>query len=237
MLVQLPAVMEAGAASSPSPGVELEHVRGPPCAIAPVFVSRGVAASARTLMQCSPACCRPAPLPVSGKRASASYAAGQPVRNVRTPPRRCLKMLSAVGLDAVHVLRDRLRLRQIAFLVVPAVVFLTLGDVVSAALFQDWPVHIRGCGVRVGDPLAGSASASRNDACSPVFLDLLRAAGYAHALAICARARWHCDGYGHNLAAIVLPPMLGINPMRQLGLTSSASLGGWVESDASSADR
>ena len=48
-------------------------------------------------------------------------------------------MSGDVGLDATHLLRDRVNsgLRQIAFFVVPsAVAFLALGDVVAAALFQ-----------------------------------------------------------------------------------------------------
>ena len=107
------------------------------------------------------------------------------------------EMSGAVGLDAMHVLRDRLNtgLRQIAFFVVPsAVVFLTLGDVVSAALFQTGRFTYADA-VFVWGILAGIGyRSSRNDACPPVFLDLLRAARYPHALAICARARGHCDG-------------------------------------------
>ena len=69
------------------------------------------------------------------------------------------EMSGAVGLDALHVLRDRVNtgLRHIAFFVVPsAVVFLSLGDVVAAALFQTGRFTSRDA-VYVWGILAGSS--------------------------------------------------------------------------------
>ena len=84
-------------------------------------------------------------------------------------------MSGAVGLDAIPVLRDRVNtgLRHIAFFVVPsAVAFLTLGDVVAAALFQTGRFTYRDA-VYVWGILAGSSIGLLATAGSSVFLDVL----------------------------------------------------------------
>ncbi len=124
-------------------------------------------------------------------------------------------MSGAVGLDALHVVRDRINsgLRQIAFFVVPsAVAFLTLGDVVAAAMFQTgrftyndavyvWAIL---AGFSVGllattlARLYSSSYYALRDTRTPLRYALVHV-GVATVL-----------GY---FAAIVLPPKLGINPL------------------------
>ena len=141
-------------------------------------------------------------------------------------------MSGAVGLDAMHLIRDRINsgLRQIAFFVVPsAVAFLALGDVVAAALFQtgrftyDDAVYVWAIlgGFSIGllattlARLYSSSYYALRDTRTPLRYALAHV-GVATVL-----------GY---FAAIVLPPRLGINPLwGTAGLTAAASVGGWVE--------
>ena len=141
-------------------------------------------------------------------------------------------MSGAVGLDAMHLLRDRVNtgLRHIAFFVVPsAVAFLTLGDVVAAALFQTGrftyadAVYVWGilAGSSIGllattlARLYSSTYYALRDTRTPLRYALVHV-GIATVL-----------GY---FAAIVLPPMMGIAPVwGTVGLTTAASIGGWVE--------
>ena len=141
-------------------------------------------------------------------------------------------MSGAVGLDAIDVLRDRVNtgLRHIAFFVVPsAVAFLTLGDIVAAALFQTGRFTY-GDAVYVWGILAGSSVGllattlarlysstyyALRDTRTPLRYALVHV-GIATVL-----------GY---FAAIVLPPMVGIDPVwGTVGLTTAASIGGWAE--------
>ena len=129
-------------------------------------------------------------------------------------------------------MRDRVNtgLRHIAFFVVPsAVAFLTLGDVVAAALFQTGRFTYADA-VYVWAILAGSSIGllattlarlysstyyALRDTRTPLRYALVHV-GIATVL-----------GY---VAAIVLPPMLGIAPVwGTVGLTTAASIGGWVE--------
>jgi putative peptidoglycan lipid II flippase len=141
-------------------------------------------------------------------------------------------MSGAVGLEATHLLRDRVNsgLRQIAFFVIPsAVAFLALGDVVAAALFETGRFTYQDA-VYVWGILAGSSIGllattmarlysstyyALRDTRTPLRYALVHV-GIATVL-----------GY---VAAIVLPPMIGIDPVwGTVGLTTAASIGGWVE--------
>ena len=121
-------------------------------------------------------------------------------------------------------------LRHIAFFVVPsAVAFLALGDVVAAALFQtgrfthDDAMYVWGI-------LAGSSSACsrrRWGGCTPPRYYALRDTRTPLRFALVHVGIATALGY---IAAIVLPPMLGIEPLwGTVGLTAAASIGGWVE--------
>jgi putative peptidoglycan lipid II flippase len=141
-------------------------------------------------------------------------------------------MSGAVGLDAMHVVRDRINsgLRQIAFFVVPsAVAFLALGDVIAAAMFQTGrfthndAVFVWGilAGFSIGllattlARLYSSSYYALRDTRTPLRYALVHV-GVATVL-----------GY---VAAVLVPPMLGIDPLwGTAGLTLSASVAGWVE--------
>ena len=230
MLVQMPAVMKL------VPHLRLrleltEHVRTTVRNFVPVFVSRGVV-QISAYVDAVLASLLPTGAVTGLANAQVLYTLPVSLFGMSVSAAALPEMSGAVGLDAMHVLRDRLNtgLRQIAFLVVPsAVVFLTLGDVVSAALFQTGRFTYADA-VFVWGILAGSAIGllattlarlysstyyALRDTRTPLRYALVHV-GIATVL-----------GY---LAAIVLPPMLGIDPMwGTVGLTSAASLGGWVE--------
>jgi putative peptidoglycan lipid II flippase len=141
-------------------------------------------------------------------------------------------MSGDVGLDATHLLRDRVNsgLRQIAFFVVPsAVAFLALGDVVAAALFQTGRFRYEDAlyvwGILAGSSIGllattlgrlySSTYYALRDTRTPLRYALVHV-GVATAL-----------GY---VAAIILPPALGIPPLwGTVGLTMAASIAGWLE--------
>jgi putative peptidoglycan lipid II flippase len=142
------------------------------------------------------------------------------------------EMSGAVGLDAVHVLRDRLNtgLRHIAFFVVPsAVVFLALGDVVAAALFQTGRFTARDA-VYVWVILAGSSVGLLATTLARLYSSTyyaLRDTRTPLRFALVHVAIATLLGY---FAAIVIPPAIGLNPVwGTAGLTTAASIGGWVE--------
>jgi putative peptidoglycan lipid II flippase len=141
-------------------------------------------------------------------------------------------MSGAVGPDATQLIRDKVNgsLRQIAFFVVPsAVVFLLLGDVVAAALFQtgrfrhEDALYVWGilAGSSIGllattlGRLYSSTYYALRDTRTPLRYALVHV-GVATGL-----------GY---VAAIVLPPALGIERRwGTVGLTAAASIAGWIE--------
>jgi len=141
-------------------------------------------------------------------------------------------MSGAASLEALDVVRERVNtgLKQIAFFVVPsAMAFFALGDVVAAALFQTGRFTYRDA-VYVWAILAGSSigllatTLGRLYSSSYYALrDTRTPLRYAMVHVAIATAL----GY---VAAIVVPPRLGIDPMwGTVGLTASASLAGWVE--------
>ena len=103
-------------------------------------------------------------------------------------------MSSAAGDEAevaAH-LRRRLNggLRQIAFFIVPSsMAFLALGDVIAAAVLQSGRFTRARRGLRLGHSGGIDGRAAGVDAGPAVFVDLLRAARYAHAAAVCGGAR------------------------------------------------
>ena len=231
-LVQLPTVLRLRGASSPT-ALLSEPVRRVLANFWPVFIGRGVvqiSAYVDTLL---------ASLLPTGAVAAVSYAQvlytlpvshfGMSVSAAELP-----EMSSAVGDTEARAaaLRDRLRsgLRRIAFFVVPsAVVFLALGDVVTAALYQTGE-FTRSMSVYVWAILAGSAVGL-----VPSTLGRLYASTY-YALhdtrtplrfAVLRVTVGLLLGY---LLAVVLPPRLGLE--RQwgaAGLTLASALAGTLE--------
>ena len=230
MLVQLPSVLML----VPDLRFRLdlsEHVRATVRNFVPVFVSRGVVQISAYIDEVLASL-----LPtgaVSGlANAQLLYTLPVSLFGLSVSAAALPAMSGDVGLDAIHVVRDRVNtgLRHIAFFVVPsAVAFLTLGDVVAAALFQTGRFTY-GDAVYVWAILAGSSIGllattlarlysstyyALRDTRTPLRYALVHV-GVATVL-----------GY---LAAIVLPPVLGIDPVwGTVGLTTAASIGGWVE--------
>ena len=142
------------------------------------------------------------------------------------------EMAGAVGLDAQHVLRDRVNsgLRQIAFMVIPsAVAFFALGDVIAAALFQTGRFTSEDA-VVVWAILAGSSlgllAATLGRLYSSTYY-ALRDTRTPLRYAIVHVAIATVLGY---VGAIILPPVFGINPLwGTAALTAAASIGAWVE--------
>ena len=230
VLVQLPAVLRL----VPNLRFRLElseHVRATVRNFVPVFVSRGVVQISAYIDEVLASL-----LPtgaVSGlANAQLLYTLPVSLFGLSVSAAALPAMSGDVGVDAIHVVRDRVNtgLRHIAFFVVPSsVAFLTLGDVVAAALFQTGRFTYSDA-VYVWAILAGSSIGllattlarlysstyyALRDTRTPLRYALVHV-GVATVL-----------GY---LAAIVLPPMLGIEPVwGTVGLTTAASIGGWVE--------
>jgi putative peptidoglycan lipid II flippase len=141
-------------------------------------------------------------------------------------------MSGAAGLDAMHVLRDRLNtgLRQIAFFVIPsAVAFLALGDVVAAALFQTGRFTARDA-VFVWGILAGSSIGLLATTLARLYASTyyaLRDTRTPLRYALVHVAVATALGY---IAAILVPPAIGLDAeWGTAGLTTAASIGGWIE--------
>ena len=233
MLVQLPAVLKL----VPDLRFRLElseHVRTTVRNFVPVFVSRGVVQISAYIDEVL-ASLLPTGAVTGLANAQLLYTLPVSLFGLSVSAAALPAMSGAVGLDAMHVVRDRVNtgLRQIAFFVVPsAVAFLTLGDVVAAALFQtgrftyDDAVYVWGilAGSSIGllattlARLYSSTYYALRDTRTPLRYALVHV-GIATVL-----------GY---LAAIVLPPMLGIDPVwGTVGLTTAASIGGMGRIDA-----
>ncbi len=233
LLVQLPTVLRLRGAAAPGALTAGGPVRAILTNFWPVFVGRGVvqiSAYVDTLL---------ASLLPTGAVAGVAYAQvlytlpvslfGMSVSAAELP-----EMSSATGAADVRAgaLRERLArgLRQIAFFVVPsAVVFLALGDVVTAALYQTgaftremtryvWAILAGSAVGLLPSTLArlyASTSYALHDTRTPLRFALLRV-GLGLGL-----------GY---LFALRLPPAVGLDlRWGAAGLTLASALAGWVE--------
>jgi putative peptidoglycan lipid II flippase len=230
MLVQLPTVLKL----VPNLRFRLEfseHVRATVRNFVPVFVGRGVVQISAYIDEVL-ASLLPTGAVTGLANAQLLYTLPVSLFGLSVSAAALPAMSGAVGLNAMDALRDRVNtgLRHIAFFVVPsAVAFLTLGDVVAAALFQTGrftysdAVYVWGilAGSSIGllattlARLYSSTYYALRDTRTPLRFALVHV-GIATVL-----------GY---LAAIVLPPMIGIEPVwGTVGLTTAASIAGWVE--------
>ncbi len=230
MLVQLPSVLRLVPGLRP----RLEwssHVRTIVANFAPVFVSRGVVQISAYIDEMIASL-----LPTGAVTGLASaqllYTLPVSLFGLSVSAAALPAMSGAASLEALDVVRERVNtgLKQIAFFVVPsAMAFFALGDVVAAALFQTGRFTYRDA-VYVWAILAGSSigllatTLGRLYSSSYYALrDTRTPLRYAMVHVAIATAL----GY---IAAIVLPPRLGIDPLwGTVGLTFAASLGGWVE--------
>ena len=230
LLVQLPAVLTL------VPDLRLrlefsEHVRATVRNFFPVFVSRGVVQISAYIDEVL-ASLLPTGAVTGLANAQLLYTLPVSLFGLSVSAAALPAMSGDVGTDAAHLLRDRVNrgLRQIAFFVVPsAVAFLTLGDVVSAALFQTGRFRYEDSlyvwGILAGSSIGllattlarlySSTYYALRDTRTPLRYALVHV-GVATVL-----------GY---IAAIILPPLLGIERRwGTVGLTTAASAAGWVE--------
>jgi putative peptidoglycan lipid II flippase len=141
-------------------------------------------------------------------------------------------MSGAAGLDAIDAVRDRVNtgLRHIAFFVVPsAVAFMALGDVVAAALFQTGRFTYADA-VYVWGILAGSAIGLLATTHARLYSSTYYALRDTRTPLRYALAHVGVATVLGYVAAIELPPLIGVDPVwGTAGLTAAASIGGWVE--------
>ena len=230
MLVQLPAVFPLVPGLRFRPELS-QHVRATVRNFVPVFVSRGVV-QISAYIDSVLASLLPTGAVTGLANAQLLYTLPVSLFGLSVSAAALPAMSGEVGLDAIHLLRDRVNtsLRHIAFFVVPsAMVFLALGDVVAAALFQTGRFTYSDA-VYVWAILAGSSIGllattlarlysstyyALRDTRTPLRFALIHV-GIATVL-----------GY---VLAIALPPALGVeSSWGTVGLTTAASIGGWVE--------
>ena len=230
LLVQLPSVLKL----VPDLRFRLEfseHVRATLRNFVPVFISRGVVQISAYIDEVL-ASLLPTGAVTGLANAQLLYTLPVSLFGLSVSAAALPAMSGDVGLDATHLLRDRVNsgLRQIAFFVVPsAVAFLALGDVVAAALFQTGRFRYEDAlyvwGILAGSSIGllattlgrlySSTYYALRDTRTPLRYALVHV-GVATAL-----------GY---VAAIMLPPTLGIPPLwGTVGLTMAASVAGWIE--------
>ena len=230
MLVQLPTVLTL----VPNLRFRLElseHVRTTVRNFVPVFVSRGVVQISAYIDEVL-ASLLPTGAVTGLANAQLLYTLPVSLFGLSVSAAALPAMSGAVGLDAIPLVRDRVNtgLRHIAFFVVPsAVAFLTLGDVVAAALFQTGRFTYADA-VYVWAILAGSSIGLLATTLARLYSSTyyaLRDTRTPLRYALVHVAIATVLGY---FAAIVLPPMLGVPAVwGTAGLTTAASVGGWVE--------
>ena len=211
MLVQLPAVLKL------VPDLRLrlelsEHVRATVRNFVPVFVSRGVVQISAYIDEVL-ASLLPTGAVTGLANAQLLYTLPVSLFGLSVSAAALPAMSGAVGLDAMQLVRDRVNtgLRHIAFFVVPsAVAFLTLGDVVAAALFQTGRFTYADA-VYVWGILAGSSIGLLATTLARLYSSTyyaLRDTRTPLRYALVHVAIATVLGY---FAAIVLPPMIGID--------------------------
>ena len=230
MLVQLPAVLKL------VPGLRLrlemsEHVRATMRNFVPVFVSRGVVQISAYIDEVL-ASLLPTGAVTGLANAQLLYTLPVSLFGLSVSAAALPAMSGAAGLDAMDTVRDRVNsgLRQIAFFVVPsAVAFLTLGDIVAAALFQTGRFTYSDA-VYVWGILAGSSIGLLATTLARLYSSTYYALRDARTPLRFALVHVFIATVLGYFAAIVLPPLVGIDPVwGTVGLTAAASVGGWVE--------
>jgi putative peptidoglycan lipid II flippase len=144
------------------------------------------------------------------------------------------EMSHLLGADAAAAgeLRSRLeaRLRQIALLVVPsAAAFLLFGDVIAAGIYRSGR-FTEADAIFVWRILAGSSIGLLANTMSRLFASTYYAMGDTRTPFRYAVLRVGLTGALGYTSAVMLPPMLGIDPRwGAAALTASAGIAGWVE--------
>ncbi len=230
MLVQLPTVFAL--VPNLRPRLELSaHVRTTVRNFGPVFVSRGVVQISAYIDEVL-ASLLPTGAVTGLANAQLLYTLPSSLFGLSVSAVALPAMAGAAGLDDLALVRERVNsgLRQIAFFVVPsAVAFLTLGDVVAAAIFQTGrftsndAVYVWAILAGFSFGLLATTLARLYSSTYYALHDTRTPLKYALVHVVVATVL----GY---VAAIVLPPRLGIDRLwGTAGLTLSASVAGWIE--------
>jgi putative peptidoglycan lipid II flippase len=232
-LVQLPTVARLLHRVRPTLDVRSSHVRTVLGNFVPVFVSRGVVQISAFVDTIIASFLGQGPVAALGM-AQVLYTLPVSLFGMSVSAAELPAMSSAVGSEdeVARALRTRLDagLRRIAFFVVPsAAAFLAFGGVIAAALFQTGRFSAADSQY-VWVILAGSAvgllAATMGRLYSSAYY-ALRDTRTPLRFAIIRVVLTTVLGY---LAAIPLPPLLGLDPRwGAAGLTASAGIAGWVE--------
>ena len=230
MLVQLPVVRKL----VPHIRVRLEfseHVRSAVRNFVPVFVSRGVVQISAYIDEVL-ASLLPTGAVTGLAHAQLLYTLPVSLFGLSVSAAALPAMSGDVGLQAVHLLRDRVNrgLRHIAFFVVPsAMAFLALGDVITAALFQTGRFRYADA-VYVWAILAGSSLGLLATTLARLYSSTYYALRDTRTPLRFALVHVGIASVVGYVAAIIVPPRLGIDPLwGTVGLTLAASIAGWVE--------
>jgi putative peptidoglycan lipid II flippase len=232
-LVQLPAVWSVAPGLRPVLDVASAHVRTVVHNFGPVLVSRGVVQLSGYIDQIIATW-----LPIGAPAAmgNAQLVAVLPVSlfGMSLSAAELPAMSGAIGIDpsGYDVVRRRLDagLRQIAFFVVPsAMAFVTLGDVLAAALFQTG--RFRHADVLiVWGILAGSAVGLMASTLGRLYSSTYYALRDTRTPLKYAVVRVSFTTVLGYLCAFPLPRLIGIAPMwGTAGLAASAGVAGWIE--------
>jgi len=231
--MQLPAVLRVLGRFRPSLGAASAHVRTVVRNFGPVFIGRG-AVQLSGYVDLLLASLLPTGATAALNYAQALYLLPVSLFGMSVSAAELPAMSSAAGDEAEMrgYLRTRLGagLRQIAFFVVPSAVgFLALGDVIAAAVYQSGE-FTRATSVYVWGILAGSAVGLLASTLGRLYASAYYALHDTRTPLRYAMLRIVLTiGLGY-LAAIPLPPALGIDPRWGVaGLTASAGVAGWVE--------
>ena len=208
-----------------------EHVRAAARNFVPVFVSRGVVQISAYIDEVL-ASLLPTGAVTGLANAQLLYTLPVSLFGLSVSAAALPAMSGAAGMDAVHLVRERVNsgLRQIAFFVVPsAVAFLSLGDVIAAALFQTGRFRPQDA-VYVWGILAGSSIGLLATTLGRLYSSTYYALRDTRTPLRFALVHVGIATFLGYFTAIMVPPMLGIDPVwGTVGLTTSASIAGWVE--------
>jgi putative peptidoglycan lipid II flippase len=229
-LIQLPAIRRL----VPDLQIRLvfsEHVRATIRNFVPVFISRGVV-QISAYIDALLASLLPTGAVTGLANAQLLYTLPVSLFGMSVSAAELPAMSGAVGIDATDELRARLNngLRQIAYFVVPSsVAFVALGDVIAAALFETGRFRHQDA-IYVWGILAGSAVGLVASTLGRLYSSTyyaLRDTRTPLRYAVIRVVLTTVLGY---IAAILLPPRLGIDPRwGTAGLTASAGVSGWIE--------
>jgi putative peptidoglycan lipid II flippase len=231
--VQLPTVLKLTRELRPVLDITTTHVRTVLHNFFPVFISRGVV-QISAFIDAMLAGLISEQAVASLTYAQSLYTLPVSLFSMSVSAAELPAMASALGTSdqVTHQLRGRLDagLQRIAFFIVPsAMAMLAFGDVMTAALYQTGK-FTRSDSLYVWGILAGSTAGLLASTLGRLYSSTYYALHDTRTPLYCASVRVALTGVLGYLAAIPLPPMLGLDPKWGVaGLTASAGVAGWIE--------